>query len=124
MKIKRMGSVCIRTPEIDRMTWFFRDVLGFERLSDEESATFTRLPTNSSDLIELFAPQHADEKMMPGDVDYMVSFVVEDLHEAHDHLQAAGLELVGEMNWASPTLGWFFVRSPDGRVFAFEQLPD
>jgi hypothetical protein len=42
------------------------------------------------------------------------------------------VELVGEPVWAAeafgdPTLGafaWFFVRAPDGRVFAIEQVPD
>jgi hypothetical protein len=58
--------------------------------------------------------------------------VVDDIREAMSEVQAAGLELVGDPVWAAeafgdPTLGefaWFFVRAPDGRVFAIEQVPD
>jgi hypothetical protein len=51
--------------------------------------------------------------------------------EGHGGGSAAGLE-PGKPVWAAeafgdPTLGkfaWFFVRAPDGRVFAIEQVPD
>jgi hypothetical protein len=47
-------------------------------------------------------------------------------------VHAAGLELVGEPVWAAEAFGdptldelaWFFLRAPDGRVFAIEQVPD
>lgn len=62
----------------------------------------------------------------------MIAFVVDDIREAMAEVQAAGLEIVGVPVWAAeafgdPTLGgfaWFFLRAPDGRVFAIEQVPD
>jgi hypothetical protein len=62
----------------------------------------------------------------------VIGFVVDDIREAMAEAQAAGLELVGEPVRAAeafddPSLGefaWFFVRAPDGRVFAIEQVPD
>ncbi len=52
--------------------------------------------------------------------------------EAMAEVQAAGLELVNEPVWAAeafrdPGLGdsaWFWVRAPDGRVYAIQQIPD
>jgi catechol 2,3-dioxygenase-like lactoylglutathione lyase family enzyme len=71
-------------------------------------------------------------RLIPDDADLVIAFVVDDIREAMAEVQAAGLELVGEPVWAAEAFGdatlgefaWFFVRAPDGRVFAIEQIPD
>jgi hypothetical protein len=78
------------------------------------------------------AREHRDARLIPDDADVVIAFVVDDIREAMADVQAAGPELVGDPVWAAeafgdPTLGefaWFFVRAPDGRVFAIEQVPD
>jgi hypothetical protein len=69
-----------------------------------------RLPTHRRDLLELYAQEHRDARLIPDDAD--VAFVVDDFREAMAEVQAAGLELVGEPVWAAeafgdPTLGEF-----------------
>jgi hypothetical protein len=91
--------------------------------------TFTRLPTHRRDLVEVYSPEHDDERLIPNGVDFMVAFVVDDLEQALAEVRAAGVELVGEVVWAAQAFGdpaqdgfgWFFVRAPDGRVYAIVQ---
>ena len=132
MRVKRIGYVGLRTHDVDGMTSFFRDVIGLEAAGEGETVTFQRLPTHRRDLLEVYAQEHRDARLIPDDPDVVIAFVVDDRREAMAEVQAAGLDLVGDPVWAAeafgdPTLGefaWFFVRAPDGRVFAIEQVPD
>ena len=122
----------MRTDDVDAMTSFFRDVIGLEPAGAGETVTFQRLPTHRRDLVEVYAQDHRDARLIPDDADFVMGFVVDDIRAAVTEVQVAGLEIVGEPVWAAeafddPTLGefaWFFVRAPDGRVFAIEQVPD
>ena len=59
----------------------------------------------------------------------VVSFVVDDILGAREELATAGVELIGDVVWAAevfanPALegfGWFFLRAPDGNVYALQQ---
>ena len=132
MRVKRIGYVGLRTDDVDAMTSFFRDVIALEAAGEGETVTFQRLPSHRRDLLELYAQEHRDATLIPDDADVVIAFVVDDIREAMAEVQAAGLELVGEPVWAAeafgdPRLGEFarfFVRAPDGRVFAIEQVPD
>jgi catechol-2,3-dioxygenase len=132
MKVLRIGYAGLRTSRVEEMTSFFRDVLGLESAGDGETVTFTRLPTDRRDLVEVFTPDHRDERMIPDGVDFMIAFVVDDLEQALAEVKAVGLELVGDVVWAAEAFanpaqegfGWFFVRAPDGRVYVIEQVPD
>jgi len=122
----------MRTDEVDAMTSFFRGVLGLEAAGEGETVTFQRLPTHRRDLVEVYAQERRDKRLIPDDADFVMGFVVDDIREAMTEVQAAGVEIVGEPVWAAEAFGdttlgefaWFFVRAPDGRVFAIEQVPD
>ncbi len=132
MRVRRIGYVGVRTDDVDGMTSFFRDVIGLEAAGEGETVTFQRLPTHRRDLVEVYAQEHRDVRLIPDDADVVIAFFVDDIRAAMGEVQAAGLNIVGEPVWAAeafgdPTLGefaWFFVRAPDGRVFAIEQVPD
>src|SRR5437879_1730199 len=132
MRVKRIGYVGMRTRDVEGMTRFFRDVLGLEPVGEDETVTFQRLPTHRRDLLEVYAQDHRDARLIPDDADFVIAFVVDDIREAMAEVQAAGLELVNEPVWAAeafdePAYGefaWFWVRAPDGRVFAIQQVPD
>jgi len=132
VRVKRIGYVGLRTHDVDGMTRFFRDVLGLEAAGEDETVTFQRLPTHRRDLVEVFAQEHRDIRMIPDDADFVIAFVVDDLREALAEVQAAGLEIVNEPVRAAeafddPAFGefaWFWVRAPDGRIFAIQQVPD
>jgi catechol 2,3-dioxygenase-like lactoylglutathione lyase family enzyme len=122
----------MRTDDVDAMTSFFRDVIGLEAAGESDAVTFQHLPTHRRDLLEVYAQEHSDVRLIPDDADIVIGFVVDDIQDAMAEARAAGLEIVGESIWAAeafgdPELGewaWFFVRAPDGRVFAIEQVPD
>jgi catechol 2,3-dioxygenase-like lactoylglutathione lyase family enzyme len=132
MQVKRVGYVGLRTQDVEGMTRFFRDVLGLEPAGEDETVTFQRLPTHRRDLVEVYAQEHREIRMIPDDADFVIAFVVDDIREAMAELQAAGLELVNEPVWAAEAFdepgladfAWFWVRAPDGRVYAIEQIPD
>jgi catechol 2,3-dioxygenase-like lactoylglutathione lyase family enzyme len=132
MRVRRIGYVGMRTDDVQAMTSFFRDVIGLEAAGEGETVTFQRLPTHRRDLLEVYAQEHRDARLIPDDADVVIAFVVDDIREAMTQVQAAGVEIVGEPVWAAealddPTLAefaWFFVRAPDGRIFAIEQVPD
>jgi catechol 2,3-dioxygenase-like lactoylglutathione lyase family enzyme len=124
MRVKRVGYVGLRTTEPEAMTWFLREVVGLEAAGEDETVTFQRLPTGMRDYVEVYAAGHTDERMIPNGVDFMVSFVVDDLDSALAEVHAARLEVIGDVVWAADGFGWFFVRAPDGRVYAIQQTPE
>jgi catechol 2,3-dioxygenase-like lactoylglutathione lyase family enzyme len=132
MRVRRIGYLGTRTQNVDGMTWFLRDVLGLEAVGEGETVTIQRLPTHPLDLVEVFAQEHRDVRMIPDECDFVIAFVVDDIRQAMSEVQAAGLELVNEPVWAAEAfdnpkygeLAWFWVRAPDGRVYVIEQVPD
>ena len=80
----------------------------------------------------MHAQELRDAGLIPDAADVVIAFVVGDIREAMAEVRAAGLEIVGEFVWAAEAFGdptldefaWFFVRAPDGRLFAIEQVPD
>jgi catechol 2,3-dioxygenase-like lactoylglutathione lyase family enzyme len=117
---------------MDGMTSFLRGVLGLEPAGEDETVTFQRLPTHRRDLVEVYAQGHRDARMIPDEADFVIAFVVDDIREAMAEMQAAGVEVVNQPVWAAqafdnPAFGefaWFWVRAPDGRIYAIEQVPD
>jgi len=132
MRVKRLGYAGMRTDDVTGMTRFLRDVLGLQPAGEDEQMTLQRLPTHRLDFIEVYAREFRDPRMIPDEVEFMLAVVVDDINEALAKVQEEGLEVVGGPVWAAeafddPTLagfGWFFVRAPDGRVYAIEQAPD
>jgi catechol 2,3-dioxygenase-like lactoylglutathione lyase family enzyme len=132
VRVIRIGYVGVRTDDVNAMTSFFRDVIGLEAAGEGETVTFQRLPTHRRDFVEVYAREHRDVRLIPDDADIVIAFVVDDIRQAMAEVQAAGLEIVGEPVWAAEAFGdatlgefaWFFVRTPDGRIFAIEQAPD
>jgi hypothetical protein len=90
------------------MTSFFRDVIGLEAAGEGETVTFQRLPTHRRDLVEVYAQEHRDARLIPDDADVVIAFVVDDIREAMAEVQSAGLEIVGEPVW-----GGGGIRRPD-----------
>jgi len=132
MKVLRIGYLGVRTAEVERMTWFLRDVLGLEEAGTDRGVTFQRLPTNHLDFVEIYPPGFSDPRMIPDGCDFGVSFIVANLTEALAEVKSAGLEVVGEPVRAADAFGepafgdfsWFWVRAPDGRLYAITQARD
>ena len=66
MNVKRIGYVGMRTEHLERMTWFFRDVLGLrEAILGVRFAIILHLPTGAMDFAEVSSPGHHGERMIP-----------------------------------------------------------
>lgn len=133
MKVRRIGFLGVRTDRVDETTAFFRDVVGLPAAATEESRTVTRLPTGRLDFVEIFSSDFHDERLIPPEATgVFVAIFVDDLEEARRDCTAAGVEILGEIIWAEDAfgnpdyagVGWFFVRAPDGNVYAFQHVPD
>ena len=133
MIVKRIGYVGMRTEHLERMTWFFRDVMGLREATVGETFSILNLPTGVFDFAEVYSPRHHDQRMIPDGVEGpVVAFVVENLELALREVKEAGLEVIGDVVWAAEAfgapamegVGWFFLRAPDGRVYVIEQSVD
>lgn len=91
----------MRTRNVGGITRFFRDVLELEAAGGDATLTFQRLPTHRCDLVEVYAQEYRDLRMIPDDADFVIAFVVDDIREAMAEVLAAGFELVNEPVWAA-----------------------
>lgn len=123
MQVRRIGYLGVRTDRMPEMTAFFRDVLGFQAVGEQETVTFSRLPTGEFDYAEVFSTEHDDERMIRNGVDFQIAFIVDDIDEARAEIEAAGIEILGDVV-RGKNVSWFFLRAPDGRVYCIEQAPD
>ena len=130
MKVQRVGFVGVRTERVAETTAFFRDVVGLAAVATGDSRTVTQLPTGAWDFVEVFDRDFRDERLIPEEASgVFVAFFVEDVEEARRDCEAAGVEILGETVWAEQAfgnpdyggIGWFFVRAPDGMIYAFQQ---
>ena len=133
VRVQRIGFVGVRTERVAETTAFFRDVVGLAGVATGESRTVTQLPTGKWDFVEVFGRDFRDERLIPAEVDgVFVAIFVEDLEEARRDCEARGVEILGETIWAEQAFGnpdyagtgWFFVRAPDGMIYAFQQVAD
>ena len=133
MKVKRIGFIGTRTEHVDEMTAFFRDVLGLEERYTQADWTISQLPSGSFDLAEVYGSDLRDERLLPNDVSApMITFVVDDVVAARAEVEAAGIEILGDIVWAAQAfenpayegIAWIFVRAPDGHVYGIQQARD
>ena len=108
-------------------------MLGLDAVSDGEQVTFQRLPTHRHDLVEVYAPEFSDIRLIPDGADFVIAFVVDDIREAMAEVEAAGPVLLQRAGLGSggvrracvrKTRPVFWVRAPDGRIYVIQQIPD
>lgn len=121
MKVKRLAWLGTRTEKFDETTVFFRDVLGIPLIFEEPGFAMLQLPGAERDFVEVFAsdyPTVAHYSTGP-----VVGLLVDDIEEARAELDAAGVEQIGSIEWLESMegYGWFYVRGPDGNVYAILQ---
>jgi len=131
MNVKRICFLGTRTGNFDATVSLFRDVLGLHGVHSEAGWSIFQLPSGRGDFVEVFGPEHANERVFPAEVSEgtVVAFAVDDIVGARRELVAADVELIGELVWADelfddPSMegfGWFFFRGPDGNVYVMQQ---
>ena len=121
MQVKRLAWLGTRTENFDETAAFFRDVLGIPMIFEEPGFAMLQLPGADRDFVEVFAsdyPSAAHYSTGP-----VVGLLVDDIEEARSELDAAGVELISPIEWLQSMdgYGWFYVRGPDGNVYAILQ---
>lgn len=110
----------IPTERFEPTVAFFRDVLGLEVEILEEDFAKLRLP--GGDAVEVFGPSRAgQEQFAAGPV---VGFRVEDVQDAREEMEAAGIEFIGPIHTGEGGGAWSHFRGPNDTTYEIVQLPD
>jgi catechol 2,3-dioxygenase-like lactoylglutathione lyase family enzyme len=115
VKVLNVRWVGIRTDNYREMVGFLRDVLGLT--TNFEEPTTVELATTEGDQIQVMAPGDPYYEFFGEHATGPVPlFEVDDVHAARLELEAAGVEIVGELgrdsNWE-----WIHFRAPDGNLY-------
>jgi catechol 2,3-dioxygenase-like lactoylglutathione lyase family enzyme len=112
-----VGEINILCTDASRSLVFYRDVLGFEVLSEEEGAYHLRCGRTG---FLLLAVAKTARLLLPycATPEFSIDLFVEDLKTTYDHLQSHQVTFVSE--W-KPNATGFFIRDPDGLVFEIIQ---
>ena len=108
----RIGEVNIVCTDAERSLRFYRDLLGFEVIGEEEDAHHLRCGETQFLLLPV-AESEGDRSPYCSVAAISVDILVTDISEAVRRLRAAGVEFASE--W-TPGASHVFVRDPDGLV--------
>jgi catechol 2,3-dioxygenase-like lactoylglutathione lyase family enzyme len=105
----------VRADRHDEMVGFLRDVLGRDVVFAEDGTTELSLPDGNQ--VQVFGPGHRYHQFFGEQASGPVPlFEVDDLDEARQALEAAGIELLGAAERDS-AWEWLNFRAPDGNVY-------
>ena len=131
MRVLRVSFVGTRTTDFDATVGMFRDVLGMEPAFDNPGWAGFRLPSGERDLLEIFGRPDIDNRVVPSEFEQgvLIALAVDDVVTAMGELAAAGIELIGDLVWATDLTGnaadagwgWCFFRGADGNVYVLQQ---
>jgi catechol 2,3-dioxygenase-like lactoylglutathione lyase family enzyme len=118
--VKGLVWVGTRTERYEQMVGFYRDVLGLPLEHGEGEFALFRLPDGAK--AEVFGPsdtEHAHFSTGP-----VAGFLVDDVRDAREVLEARGVEFVGPVHEWEPTgEAWSHFRAPDGNVYEITHRP-
>jgi catechol 2,3-dioxygenase-like lactoylglutathione lyase family enzyme len=131
MKVTHLCFLGIKTNDFPATVHFFHDVLGLPIRFENDLWTGLTLSSGRRDMVEVFGQDKIDPRLFAveaGDGP-LIAFAVDDLESAYRELVVAGVEVIGQIVWASDFkgqeqstgFGWFFFRAPDGKVYALQQ---
>jgi catechol 2,3-dioxygenase-like lactoylglutathione lyase family enzyme len=115
VKVMGIHWLGIRADRYDGMVGFLRDVLGLDVVFEEEGTTELSLPDGNR--VQVFGPGNRYHRLFGEQASGPVPlFEVDDLDEARQTLEAAGIELLGDAE-QDIALEWLNFRAPDGNVY-------
>ncbi len=113
MKVTRLGWIGSKTQQLDAMNEFYRDVLGLEVLSIDDSSGRFKLQDGTE--VHVYGPKDGHHEFF--DKGPVVAFEVDNFGVAQSRLLAAGVEFIyPEPQRASGKI-WQHFRAPDGNVY-------
>ncbi len=117
---KGLVWVGTRTERYEQMVGFYRDALGLPLEHEEGEFALFRLPDGAK--AEVFGP--SDTGHVHFSTGPVVGFLVDDVRDAREVLEARGIEFVGPVHEWEPTgEAWSHFRAPDGNVYEITHRP-
>ncbi len=113
MRAKGLVWLGTRTRNFDDTVRFFGDTLGLRAVHEEPDFAVLLLP--NGDKVEVFGP--GDRGHEHFDAGPVAGFLVEDVAEAREDLESAGIEFIGPVHEADDGGSWSHFRGPDGNVY-------
>ncbi len=106
--------VGVAVDQVETLVPFFRDVLGLKPAIEERA--FAKLVMRDGDAVEVFGRGGPQPSEQFGTNRVVVGFLVDDIVAARRELDAAGIELIGELQEGTRGYRWQHFRGPDGNV--------
>jgi catechol 2,3-dioxygenase-like lactoylglutathione lyase family enzyme len=113
VKVIRLAWMGAKTRQFDRMNEFYRDVLGLDVLSIDDSSGRFKLRDGTE--VHVYGPQDKHHEFF-GDGP-VVAFEVDDFAAAQRRLHAAGIEFIYPAPQRAAGRIWQHFRAPDGNVY-------
>ncbi len=112
-----IGEINVVCSSLEASLRFYRDVLGFEQLSEEKGCWHMACGGTRFLLLPFAEPK--EERLAYGSVPTIsVDLIVDDLDAARAYLAAKGVDMIDEPPGDD---GCFFIRDPDGLVLEIVQ---
>ena len=121
MKVLGLSWLGSSSPRLEEMTELLRDRLGLTVEAEQARARVFRFPDGSG--FEVFKPTDTAHDFFEHPV---AGILVDDVREVRAHLEAGGIEFVGEVHdgvedsWAT---AWSHFRAPDGYLYVLVSRP-
>ena len=113
MKARGLVWLGTRTRNFDDTVRFFGETLGLSKSHEEPDFAVFLLP--NGDKVEVFGP--GDREHEHFDTGPVAGFLVDDVREAREDLEAAGITFIGPVNEGDDGGAWSHFRGPDGNVY-------
>jgi catechol 2,3-dioxygenase-like lactoylglutathione lyase family enzyme len=113
MKVVRLGWMGAKTEQFDRMNAFYRDVLGLDVVSMDDSSGRFKLQDGTE--VHVYGPKDPHHEFFSqGPV---VGFQVDNFATAQRRLLTAGIEFIYPEPQRASGKMWQHFRAPDGNVY-------
>jgi catechol 2,3-dioxygenase-like lactoylglutathione lyase family enzyme len=113
MTVRSLGWLGVQTPHAGAMCAFYRDVLGFEVINEQPSATWFRLADGTE--VHVYGSDDKDHNFFGSAP--VVGFRVDSFASARAAMIAAGIEFLYPTPQRKNGIAWQHFRAPDGNVY-------
>lgn len=123
MEIKGIAWLGSRTKNYDEMVAFCSEKLGLKQVLSKEDMAVFLMP--NGDVFEIMAPHIDASQPELGQMECpKAEFLVEDVQQARQDMEAIGIEFVGPV-YVAEKHAWTNFRAPDGHLYGLtdDRLP-
>ena len=123
MEIKGIAWLGTRTKKYEEMVAFCSEKLGLKQVLNKDDMAVFLMP--NGDVFEIMAPQIDNRQPELMEMEYpKAEFLVDDVHQAREEMEAMGIEFVGPVHVAEKH-AWTNFRAPDGHLYGLtdDRLP-